>query len=588
MHLLDARTKVLKKYVEEKDGKAVEEYAILSHRWLSQEHEILFEDMGQNIESKECGLRKKQGFYKLIQCCEQALRDGLNYIWIDTCCIDKSNSTELQEAINSMYRYFANAKICYVYLKDTLRTTNGYFKPGKKEDWFERGWTLQELIAAKNVHFYDKRWVYLGSKFDLGYKISEITGISRSVLCYPEDIKIFSIAQRMSWASRRKTTRDEDLAYSLIGLFDVSMPMLYGEGGAKAFLRLQEEIIKRSDDHSIFAWGGLQMFNGLLAPNPGAFDGCGETRSVQSRFGNSPFSMTNRGLSITLNLRPWVLDTYLACLNCRGVSNSTRLAIFLRRNKADDQYSRVTVDGEEICCLPVNQTTHTIPNSKSSKNIPIFVKGVISKEIADSEEILNGFQIKNQLAESSSVVGNWKPKSQTVTFDPDTDGWRDVATLNLSKCGKIKVVKLGFDFDFNPVILLLESTVNPSIKFINTSPIVSKDAQGVSSVWKMFPNVPLKWNHVEPGKWGSMKALDNPYNGIWVLKGDRLTDISIVLRSLDIVLILRKRRISNLGYACFGWTLTILHYKEWETKMPSILVTPYLDNLVSSSQDYEI
>ncbi|OTB01961.1 hypothetical protein M426DRAFT_32526, partial [Hypoxylon sp. CI-4A] len=235
----------------------VEDYAILSHRWLPTEDEVLFCDI-ESVGHKNVG--EKKGYFKLSQCCEQAKRDGLKYVWIDSCCIDKTDSTEVQESINSMYRWYGNATKCYAYLKDTTKSTTDVLQLGEKEEWFTRGWTLQELVAPKNIQFFDTDWKLIGSKFSLGRYISKITGIRRSVLGadrlqrpqqHPQNC---SVAERMSWAARRQTTREEDRAYSLLGLFDVNMPMLYGEGGDKAFLRLQEEIIKRFDDHSIFAW----------------------------------------------------------------------------------------------------------------------------------------------------------------------------------------------------------------------------------------------------------------------------------------------------------------------------------------------
>ncbi|OTA80242.1 hypothetical protein M434DRAFT_86584, partial [Hypoxylon sp. CO27-5] len=313
MHLLDVNTRRLKKYVEEKNGKICEKYGILSHRWLARDDEILFQD----IESADHALlKKKKGFFKLVKCCEQAKRDNLGYVWIDSCCINRSDSTELQESINSMYRWYENADRCYVYLKNTSKPVSGSLILGTEEDWFRRGWTLQELIAPKEVVFYDRRWQFLGDKASLKGIISDITGISWLLLEGSRKLQDCSVAERMSWACDRETTKGEDRAYSLLGLFDVNMPMLYGEGEVKAFLRLQEEIIKISDDHSIFAWRGVHKAHGLLATSPEAFRGCSRVRNIPSREGRNASTMTNRGLSITLRLAPWLLDTYLAWIDC--------------------------------------------------------------------------------------------------------------------------------------------------------------------------------------------------------------------------------------------------------------------------------
>lgn len=154
-----------------------------------------------------------------------------------------------------MYRWYRNARSCYAYLADVSIDGGAETVEGKIEGsrWFTRGWTLQELVAPANVEFYSKDWESLGSKSDLHALLTEITGIEERVLRtgFLEDV---SIAKRMSWAARRRTTRVEDRAYSLLGIFDVNMPLLYGEG-IKAFIRLQEEIMRVSDDQSLFAWG---------------------------------------------------------------------------------------------------------------------------------------------------------------------------------------------------------------------------------------------------------------------------------------------------------------------------------------------
>jgi hypothetical protein len=135
--------------------------------------------------------------------------------------------------------------------------------------WFTRGWTLQELIAPSIVIFLDKEWHEIGTKSSLQRMISEVTSIPANILLEGRP-EYASIAQRMSWASRRETTRDEDLAYCLMGIFGINMPMIYGEG-KRAFIRLQEEIIKVSDDYSLFAWESFDSPGGLLATSPAAF-----------------------------------------------------------------------------------------------------------------------------------------------------------------------------------------------------------------------------------------------------------------------------------------------------------------------------
>ena len=195
---------------------------------------------------------------------------GRNYIWIDTCCIDKSSSAELSEAINSMYKWYAKSEVCFAYLDD-VNCSEG-MEAIRKSRWFTRGWTLQELIAPLYIEFLDQRWQPVGKKSDLSALLSEITTVPENVLEEPLVLKFCSVARRMSWAAHRETTREEDIAYCLLGIFDVNMPLLYGEG-ARAFTRLQEEILKETDDQSLFAWGSqsyayLKTHTGVLALHP--------------------------------------------------------------------------------------------------------------------------------------------------------------------------------------------------------------------------------------------------------------------------------------------------------------------------------
>lgn len=254
MRLLATRTLELREFLEN----ATPDYAILSHTW--EQEEVTYEDMrGPNA-------KKKAGYIKIQRCCQQAARDGYRWVWIDTCCIDKSSSAELSEAINSMYVWYKNAKTCYAYLADMdpvlahshpkltawqTATFPGSFKSSR---WFTRGWTLQELIAPAEVEFYAKDWSRCGTKANLHFALSEITGIDEATLTGKRDLREVSVAKRMSWASKRVTTRTEDIAYCLIGIFGVNLPLLYGEGD-RAFVRLQEEIMRSSDDQSLFAWG---------------------------------------------------------------------------------------------------------------------------------------------------------------------------------------------------------------------------------------------------------------------------------------------------------------------------------------------
>ncbi|KAI9773494.1 MAG: hypothetical protein M1839_002076 [Geoglossum umbratile] len=223
----------------------IPKYAILSHRWGAEE--VTFKDL------TDCTSKSKAGYGKIQFCGEQAKRNSLRYFWVDTCCIDKSSSTELAEAINSMFRWYRDATKCYVYLPDVSRphsdpadmSNEPWKSTFRKSEWFNRGWTLQELIAPASVDFFSKEGELLGDKASLERHICEITGIPAKAL-RGSPLSDFSVAERMSWAASRETYRQEDKAYSLLGIFDVNMPLIYSEGKDRAMQRLREEIEKAS------------------------------------------------------------------------------------------------------------------------------------------------------------------------------------------------------------------------------------------------------------------------------------------------------------------------------------------------------
>jgi hypothetical protein len=274
MWLLNIKTRALELF----HGDNVPEYAILSHRWT--DSEVSF----QSIQSRRY---RYTGRWppKLEGARKKAKEHGYNYIWVDTCCIDKTSSSELEEAINSMFQWYNNAAICYAYLPDVTTGDTPLIdierSKFRSSSWFTRGWTLQELIAPKKLYFYDSRWKYIGSKGEMSHVIESITGIPRAIVVGVRDPRQASIAQRMSWAANRVTTRKEDMAYSLLGLFGLTMPMIYGEGD-KAFTRLQEEIKKDSADISILAGASIfpseeyfPSYDLFLATSPSDFGNCG-------------------------------------------------------------------------------------------------------------------------------------------------------------------------------------------------------------------------------------------------------------------------------------------------------------------------
>ncbi|CAI6339356.1 unnamed protein product [Periconia digitata] len=240
--------------VEYSNDENVPPYAILSHTWQEGQEVTFGELMSGNG-------KDKAGYSKILFCIQQTQRDGLDYCWVDTCCIDKSSSAELTEAINSMFRWYQKAQRCYVYLSDVpgVNTAGNVSHvqelDSQKDDgisqswesefrrsrWFTRGWTLQELIAPESVEFFNQESKWLGDKKSLELVIHSVTGIPIEAL-RGSPLRDFSEQDRFSWAATRQTTRQEDWVYSLLGIFDIQMPLLYGEGSEKAMRRLRKEI----------------------------------------------------------------------------------------------------------------------------------------------------------------------------------------------------------------------------------------------------------------------------------------------------------------------------------------------------------
>ncbi|KAK5720406.1 hypothetical protein LTR17_015043 [Elasticomyces elasticus] len=392
MYLINAKTYRLEYFMDSD----IPPYAILSHTWGPGE-EVTFQDM-QNTNGTGLPVGKPS-FSKIRFTCEQALAENLQYAWVDTCCINKQSSAELSEAINSMFRWYNKAQVCYALLSDvhcphvsspedddiaivpTLPDVASTLAPSR---WFERGWTLQELIAPSDLRFYDGNLELISSRQVLACQLSAITGIHVDVLDWPSQLdshwgrqsvrgtletlqkllQKFSIAERMAWAAARQTSRLEDISYSLLGIFDVNMPMLYGEGN-RAFVRLQQEIMRTSKDHSIFAWDRAQ------APGPSDFRPYGDFAEHPSQFclaiaqgrcagaywppySDAGFELTNGGLRLTVPIVS-SLGTTWAVLNC-GVSNDLTgpLALSLMNfRRGTLLYTTHAPGGKRIATIPV-------------------------------------------------------------------------------------------------------------------------------------------------------------------------------------------------------------------------------------------
>ncbi|KAK3332879.1 heterokaryon incompatibility protein-domain-containing protein [Cercophora scortea] len=414
MRLLNTHTLQLQTFLG-----PVPQYAILSHTWG--EEEITFEDMkaGGNAQNMK-------GYRKLEESAKVARDDGFDFIWIDTCCIDKSSSAELSEAINSMFQWYKQAVVCYAYLADVDCDTEITSKsaPDSFEDsrWFTRGWTLQELIAPEDVIFLGSSWKRMGTKESLSEIISRMTNIPTSTL-KGWALDETSAAARMSWASNRVTTRPEDRAYSLLGLFDVNMPLLYGEGEEKAFTRLQHEFLKFSEDETIFAWRAdpdqsrSKPYWGLLAPSPSCFRDsqlC-ERSGATFHLDIHPTVITNRGIHIELPLVPMPGDgsqsVFLGFLQCVEVGRLVTI-VLQRLSGLEKQYTRIapdvlvtTVFRQSIAVIPKRRLTATFLLENMANACP-------PHNDRDFKTLLNDVSSKSQLifirpspGESQPVTG---------------------------------------------------------------------------------------------------------------------------------------------------------------------------------------
>ncbi|KAL8725864.1 MAG: hypothetical protein Q9166_007085 [cf. Caloplaca sp. 2 TL-2023] len=353
MRLLNVKTFELEEFHAD-----IPPYATLSHQWGSISEEVRFESLqaaAPEIHSfVQNGIATDQvnGISKIAGCCRQAKKDKVAYVWVDTCCIDKKSSTELSEAINSMFNWYAESKVCFAYLVDVTSTpdSSNFHDQVQRSRWFTRGWTLQELLAPSEVIFCNRDWITIGNKRDLKKDIQIATNIAAD---YLEDFRKASVATKMSWASMRQTSRVEDRAYSLFGIFGVSMYLEYGERD-KAFQRLQLLLVEKAGDESIFAWTSQQDFSGLLAPSPECFQHSADI--ISNYKGNRP-RKPSRVVQNTLQFyvpKPWLKQDAMAIalynkfkknlgvtMNCWRLTSSGMQAIKIVFRKNNGNWQRV-------------------------------------------------------------------------------------------------------------------------------------------------------------------------------------------------------------------------------------------------------
>lgn len=440
----------------------IPEYAILSHTWG--EDEVLFADIEKGTLKD-----RKAGYEKIQYSCRQAAAHGLDYVWIDTCCIDKSSSAELSEAINSMYSWYQGATKCYAYLGDvpTNVDANDLNSAFAKSKWFKRGWTLQELIGPTELIFFSRDWIKVGTKLTLQDVLAQITGISVGILTGANDLESASVALRMSWASHRETTRKEDIAYCLMGLFDVHMPLLYGEG-EKAFIRLQEEIMKHSDDHSLFSWTDLDTpadsHYGLLANSPKNFANSANFMPYRGWEPTAPYSISNKGLRIELHLSPHGEDLFVAALECPVPPEYEGfLGIYLKRVSTEDhQYARVKP--QTLCKLRARGGIETVYVRQSMpKHGPQVIYPVHAFKLRKCPTQEDGYKVF-QACSCSSEIASAAPLPHTTRLTAEK------TTFRISKeAGRLAGALILERTDGERLVILLGSTTEFEVGFEATS-----------------------------------------------------------------------------------------------------------------------
>ena len=361
-------------------------YAILSHVW-SEEGEQSFKDVQSLIDAaptESSILDDPSLSHKIKSFCKVASERGFKFGWVDSCCIDKTSSSELSEAITSMYDWYRHADMCFALLHDVDSQKAGTAKERNQQfcgsQWFLRGWTLQELLAPSILLFLSNSWDVIGSKQTSAALVASITNIDKDVLTFKRSLDEVTVACRMSWAASRRTTREEDEAYCLMGIFGVSFPVIYGER-RHAFVRLQEEIIRTIPDQTIFAWGHIldhrRLFEFerpnhsaiesiptphstmqkpsasnqyLLASSPEDYlessriiplsrDEFAQRVSIPPNFAYQVFTVTAHGIHVRLPLiaikveeRHDYFPTHLALLACETQDDRHLLALLLRPN----------------------------------------------------------------------------------------------------------------------------------------------------------------------------------------------------------------------------------------------------------------
>jgi len=494
MRLLNAKTLTLEYFTA---GRTIPHYAILSHTW--NDNELTFKDLDQSSRQE---IISKRGYEKVEKCCDMALKWELEWVWMDTCCIDQASSAELSEAINSMYEWYRQSSVCYAYLEDVHSIEEDFLSDRannqthfqrqssfQKARWFTRGWCLQELLAPRNMHFYNAHWEYIGSKHSLKSHISMITGIDEYGM-FISDLSVLSVAHRMSWAALRKTTREEDIAYCLLGIFNINMPLLYGEGGVRAFARLQEEIMRRTEDHSIFAWSGKGTdfgndMVGFLAPHPSAFSyGKVVSRDLPRRM--EPLSITGRGIQIQVPLirQGTNGDNTVAVIGCHlsGSSNCfyaipiipVKESLYRRRSPDLQIVSSTEVEQamlETIFLLRHSKPTHLEDNNTRQVWFSLLemrdciyqIKGAVPATVWNSGRNCFAYQPSDWGGYPKMAVAFTNAKGKGFILRIDLDLLNCISTLDLVELEEPDIKEKDFNME-----KLLSSMLLPNKRLLNS------------------------------------------------------------------------------------------------------------------------
>ncbi|PMD37231.1 HET-domain-containing protein [Hyaloscypha variabilis F] len=442
MRLINTETGLLEDFI----GDDIPRCAILSHTWEKDEISLQefqrLTDPDLEQDPKTIAGKAKAGYVKIQGCVNLARSREIPYVWVDTCCIDKTSSADLTESVNSMYRWYANSEVCFAYLVDvkTYEATDGRhaFPDWEKSRWFTRGWTLQELIAPTVVEFYCHSWYYFGTKQSLYDRLSNVTGIERKVL-QTNDLSSISVAKKMSWASQRSTCRKEDMAYCLLGIFDINMPLLYGEAES-AFLRLQQHIAASSTDHSIFAWGvpagsavgnQLRSYRSIFARSPADFAHCG-TFVERVILQPDTWTQTNRGFHGVFPAIPAPVakqlfhqsaafleyiddEDYLVILNCRSSKPTSHsrwnctgvwISVIEARDDGKHGFCRVTDTITFQSLAGIRQLLDSFPE-KFCKDLWLATTPRMIRLQRDLfSKRLGGFLVRNSVYEDAKIYVN--------------------------------------------------------------------------------------------------------------------------------------------------------------------------------------